>query len=247
MTGADGGRDESVVWHDLECGAYSADLELWGELAAERGGPVLELGCGTGRVGVWLARRGHRVVGLDVDPRFAAELERRATGLPAAARVGDAVDFALDEAFGAVLAPMQLVQLLDGAGERAGCLRSAARHLQPGGLLALAVVEGLAADYAGEPASALPDAREVEGWVHSSLPLETVLAGNRFVVRRLRQTVSPEGALDEEVNEVELRVLSAGELEAEGAAAGLRPIGRREIPATDAHVGSTVVLLERAA
>ncbi len=41
---------ERAIWHDAECGAYAADLALWEELAAAAGGPVLDLGCGTGRV-----------------------------------------------------------------------------------------------------------------------------------------------------------------------------------------------------
>ena len=39
-----------VVWHDVECGGYDADLPLWRELAREAGGPVLDVGAGTGRV-----------------------------------------------------------------------------------------------------------------------------------------------------------------------------------------------------
>jgi len=67
------------------------------------------------------------------------------------------------------------------------------------------------------------------------------------VLRRLRQTVGPEGNMSDEMNEVVLRVLRAAELEGEAAEAGLLPAGRREIPATEDHVGSTVVLLEKGA
>jgi len=55
----------AVIWHDVECGGYEGDLALWRELAAA-GGPILDLGCGTGRVALDLARRGHRVHGLDL-------------------------------------------------------------------------------------------------------------------------------------------------------------------------------------
>ena len=48
---------EHVAWHDVECGGYDADLPLWRELAARRGGPVLDVGAGTGRVALDLARR----------------------------------------------------------------------------------------------------------------------------------------------------------------------------------------------
>ena len=47
---------EIVMWHDIECGGYAEDFALWRELAAEAGGPVLDIGAGTGRVSIDLAR-----------------------------------------------------------------------------------------------------------------------------------------------------------------------------------------------
>jgi predicted RNA methylase len=83
----------TTIWHDVECGAYSADLALWEEMAGEAGGPVLELGCGTGRVALHLARRGYPVVGVDLDPELVAALSERAGGLPVQAIAADARDF----------------------------------------------------------------------------------------------------------------------------------------------------------
>jgi len=54
-----------VIWHDVECGAYAADLPLWRDLAISHAGPVLDVGAGTGRVSLHLAGQGHRVVALD--------------------------------------------------------------------------------------------------------------------------------------------------------------------------------------
>ncbi len=239
-------QDAAVVWHDLECGTYTEDLSTWAALVTEGDGAVLDLGCGTGRVALALANDGRRVIALDRDPGFIAELARRAAGLPVATHVGDAAGFELGERFRVVLAPMQLVQLLGGGGERERCLRCVAEHLVDGGLLAAAIVEGTPAAMPGEAwAPPLPDAREVDGWVYSSLPLETGIDAERIVVRRLRQVVSPSGELSEEVDETPLWRLTADRLEDEARAAGLRPAGRRPIPAGDAHVGSTVVLLEK--
>jgi cyclopropane fatty-acyl-phospholipid synthase-like methyltransferase len=88
-----------AIWQDLECGGYTADLGLWDELASEAGGPVLDLGCGVGRVALHLGRRGHPVAGLDLDPELVAAFNERAAaeGLEARAASGDARDFELGE------------------------------------------------------------------------------------------------------------------------------------------------------
>jgi hypothetical protein len=89
----------------------------------------------------------------------------------------------------------------------------------------------------------LPDVREVDGWVYSSLAVEAAVGEGEIIIHRLRQTVSPGGELNEESNEVRITTFPAAQLEAEAAAAGLAPLARHEIPATDIHVGSTVVVL----
>ena len=232
----------NAIWHDVECGSYAADLPLWEELA-ERGGPVLELGCGTGRVALHLARRGHEVVGLDCDPELLAVLEERGVGLPVSALEADACDFELDDVASIVLAPTHLLQLLDDSGERAESLGCIAEALQPGGLLAAAIIEEMPEPDGAPPP--LPDVREVDGWVYSSLATEAAIGPGEIIVRRLRHTVSPEGSLSEEPNEIRIATFAAETLESEAAAFGLLPAGRHEIPATELHVGSLVVLLER--
>ncbi len=233
----------AIIWHEVECGAYAADLALWEELAASRPGATLDLGCGSGRVALHLARRGHGVHGLDLDAALVESFNQRATGLAAVAAIGDARNFDLGTRFGVVLAPMQLLQLFGDPAERRRCLRCVASHLSDDGLAAFAIVESMPASIdAGPP---LPDAREVDGWVYSSLPIDAEVYSGSIRIRRLRQTVSPQGELEEELYEIGLRTLDADSLESEAREVGLSPVGRRPIPATDAHVGSTVVLLER--
>jgi hypothetical protein len=140
---------------------------------------------------------------------------------------------------------MQLVQLFAGGEERRRCLRCVAGHLAPGGIAAFAIVEEMPEPV--DTAPPLPDAREIDGWVYSSLPIEATVDSGEIRVRRLRQAVSPAGELSEELNEVVLQALDAAALEREAEDAGLSPAGRRVITPTAEHVGSTVVLLEREA
>lgn len=248
------------IWHDVECGSYAADLPLWEELAARQEGPVLELGCGTGRVALHLARRGHRVYGLDRDPELLDVLAERAadslhtrvgqeSDAPGGGAVtpihADAREFQVPEPVALALAPTHLLQLLPTPAERNECLRCVASALRPGGLFAASIIEGMpGADDAPPP---LPDVREVDGWVYSSLAVEAAVGPGEIIVRRLRHAVSPEGELREEPNEIRIATFSASSLEGDAEAAGLRPAGRREIPETDLHVGSTAVLLEKSA
>jgi len=233
-----------AIWHDVECGAYGADLGLWEELATQADGPVLELGCGTGRVVLHLARRGFETVGLDRDPELIGALEQRSAGLPVRTVLADAQRFSHDEELALVLAPTQMLQLLPDSESRLSCLRSVSAALRPGGRFAAAILEGMPEPDGAPPP--LPDVREVDGWVYSSLAVEAAVGPGEIVVHRLRQTVSPSGEFAEEPNQVRITTFPASQLEAEAAEAGLAPVERRAIPATDIHVGSLVVVLERA-
>lgn len=238
-----------VIWNDVECGGYTADLPLWEKLADQAEGPIMDLGCGTGRVTLHLARReAELVIGVDRDPDLVAAVWERAAGmLPADAEIEDARAFEFATRFALVLGPMQLIQLLADSQERIACLESTFRSLLPGGRAAFAIVEEPPAPMPDGAAPPLPDVRQIEGWIYSSLPLEPVVAAGTILLRRLRQTVDPDGEMVEEMNEIELALLTAEALEEEGRQVGLEPAGRREVPATDAHVGSTVVLFEKAA
>jgi SAM-dependent methyltransferase len=237
-----------VIWNDVECGGYEADLPLWEELAAEHSGPILELGCGSGRVTLRLAEKTEELVlGVDHDPDLVAAVWARAHGHAGDAEVGDVRAFEFACEFRLALAPMQLIQLLPERADRTCCLACVADHLAPGGVAAFAVLEEEPEVYVDEASPPSPDVRQVGEWVYSSLPLPPHCDEDSIVVRRLRQVVSPEGSLREDLSEIHLQKLSAATLEAEAAELGLQPLGRREIPASSDHVGSTVVLLEKEA
>jgi SAM-dependent methyltransferase len=232
------------VWHDLECGYYTADLQLWEELS-HQGDSVLDLGCGNGRVTMHLARLGRKVTGLDTEKRFLEVLEGRAAqcGLTVDTVCADVRGFDLGVQFDAVFAPMQLVQLLKGSAERKAMLAGAARHLRPGGVFAATLMnleDELVGDEYGPPR---PDVREVNHWVFSSLSLAANLVerGRAIQIDRLRTAVSPEGEQHTTIDEVRLELVSPAFLEREVAAAGLDIQEQRTIPPTE-HVGSVVVI-----
>jgi SAM-dependent methyltransferase len=246
----------AVIWHDVECGSYTADLPIWRELAERAGGPVLELGAGTGRVALDLAGRGHDVTALDLDAELLAELAERAKRervavntavadareLAGEAPPGDAGLAAAAPGFALVIAPMQFLQIVGGEASRADVLLGVVRALRPGGLFGSAVA---ALDDAVPPEDAeppLPDVGEREGWVYSSLPLDVRPEPGGVAVERLRQVVSPKGRLTEEHHTQILDSLTPARLEREASEAGLEALERRVIPPTPDHVGSEVIV-----
>jgi SAM-dependent methyltransferase len=232
-----------AIWHDVECGSYDEDLALWRALAEREAGPVLDVGAGTGRVALHLARRGHEVVGLDLEQELLDVLRDRAGDLPVRTVRADARGFDLGaQRFGLILAPMQTVQLLGAAG-RAGFLRSVAAHLRPGGLAACALADALEAFDAEHTEPPLPDIQEHEGIVYSSQPVALRVEGERVAIERIRQVVDRAGRRTAEGDVIHLDRLDAATLASEGAAAGLRPEPAAAIGATADHVGSTVVML----
>lgn len=247
--------DPEAIWHDLECGAYQADLPLWRCLARQHGGAVLEIGAGTGRVAIDLAAHGHRVTALEIDSGLLAELSRRARELgigidgpePALNLVaGDARELDLDQRFGLIVVPMQAIQLLGGPSGRAAFLHRAAGHLRAGGCLAAALTERFELYDASTGGSFLPfaDVRTLPDAVFRSQATAVRQEGTMIVLERRREIVSLRGRRRIEEHRTRLDQLSAAELEREALAAGLRPLARVTIPPTRDHVGSVVVILD---
>jgi SAM-dependent methyltransferase len=237
--------DEAVVWHDVECASYAADLGVWRALAAEHGGALLDIGCGTGRVALDLAAIGHEVTALDSDPALVAALASRARERELRVRtaVADARSFELGRKFALAIAPMQVVQLLGGETGRAALLRHVHAHLEPGGVFAAALADPFEDFPEEESLPPLPDVREDAGWVFSSTPVAMRAAGGSTEIDRLRQAVSPQGELTESMATIVLDQLTPEQIEAEAEGA-FRVLPRRSVPETEGYVGSTVVVLE---
>ncbi len=251
-----------VVWHDLECGCYSADLPLWRELAAGADA-VLDVGAGSGRVTLDLARHGHRVTALDLDAELLHALRERAAGMAVETVCADARTFSLDRRdFPVCIAPMQTVQLLGGTSGRVEFMRRARAHLAPGGLLACAIaVDVDAFDCAAGDLGPSPEIVRVNGIEYVSRATR-VHVGRRIVRIERERTVADSAQLEgavptssskvagaatraqpaRERDVVELDRVSVAQLQREGREAGLTPAGTRAIAATDEHTSSVVVM-----
>lgn len=234
----------AVIWHDIECGSYRADLPLWRALARRYGDPILEVGAGTGRVSLDLARLGYDVTALDCDAELLGELAQRAAGTSLKTVLADARSFALARRFALCLVPMQAVQLLGASEQRVAFLRCARGCLRAGGALAIALTEVIE-EYSvpdGAPPP-LPDIRELDGVVYASRPVAVRRRREGFVIERVREIVAADGSREVHENRILLHRLRATELEREGREAGYRVLDHARVSATVEYVGSEVVVL----
>ncbi|MCA9889470.1 MAG: class I SAM-dependent methyltransferase, partial [Anaerolineae bacterium] len=69
-------------YYDIETADRTDDLVLYSELAGQYGGPIFDVGCGTGRVLLHLAQEGHKVHGIDSSRAMLDLLDNRLAALP---------------------------------------------------------------------------------------------------------------------------------------------------------------------
>jgi SAM-dependent methyltransferase len=238
-----------AIWQEVEFGSYGADLPLWVELAEATDGPVAELGAGAGRVALHLAGHGHEVIAVERDADLASELDRLAGegNVSLSVVAGDLAspaELRLPARPSLAIGPLHVIQVLD-APARQPLLARLVELMAPGGTLALTLVDESTLLSAGAASTQiLPDMRELEGWVYSSDPLWVQVGDHALTVRRLRETVSPEGRMQRTVHDEILHRVSPEALELEAEQAGFRPAGRRQISSGPQEADSTLVLLE---
>jgi SAM-dependent methyltransferase len=117
----------------------SGDVAFYLELVRETGGPVLELGCGTGRTLIPIARAGIECVGLDASPAMLRVLREKAPEIEVVE--GDMRSFDLARRFRVITMPFRgLSHLLD-VDAQLGCLACVKRHLTPDGVFAFDVFD----------------------------------------------------------------------------------------------------------
>ncbi|SHF18171.1 Methyltransferase domain-containing protein [Seinonella peptonophila] len=136
--------DQSIYqwpqYYDWTSEGLDHDTFYYLELAKQTGGPVLELGCGTGRVALAIAREGVEVVGLDVEAKMLEYANAKASALGIEDRVtwihSDMSDFNLSKTFPLIIIPYRSFQHLDTVQMQMNALQAIRHHLDDEGLFA---------------------------------------------------------------------------------------------------------------
>jgi SAM-dependent methyltransferase len=123
------------------------DVMFYGDAARQYGDPILELGCGTGRITMELAEAGQRITGLDLSERMLERAVKKRAKLPVEARErvhlvqGDMQRFDLGEKFRLIIIPFRPFQHLLEVQQQVDFLGCVRKHLAPGGKLVLDVFQ----------------------------------------------------------------------------------------------------------
>ncbi|MFN0249617.1 MAG: class I SAM-dependent methyltransferase [Kofleriaceae bacterium] len=134
--------------YDYEYRRRRADVTFYRQLAKKRlgaSGRILELGAGSGRVTIPLARDGHTVLGIDQMPPMLARLHQRAQKVAPSVqkriqtKVADLCTFAVPGVYPLAIAAFNVIEHLYTRVELHACLRQVAAHLEPGGAFAFDV------------------------------------------------------------------------------------------------------------
>jgi SAM-dependent methyltransferase len=132
--------DEWAGLYDWATAWKQEDIPFYIEEARSSGGPVLELGCGTGRVAIPIARAGIEIVGLDSSTEMLRVARRKARGLgPLPGKLTwvqrDMHRFSLKRRFALVIIPFRGFLSLLNVEEQRRCLEAVKAHLAPDGKL----------------------------------------------------------------------------------------------------------------
>lgn len=206
-------------YYDLITPADSGDVGLWLSYAGRTDRPVLEVGTGTGRIALALARAGHEVTGLDVSAAMLARARQKAEddALDVTFVQGRVQDLALErDHYGLAILPADVFLYCEDGEEQVALLQALAGALHFNGLLAVDVpgpALWLDPSTNGQPllAHSLPleDGLTLDVWhVHED---DLALQGRTLLVTY--ETTAPDGTIHRQRSTHRLRYLYRFELE----------------------------------
>ena len=172
------------------------DVDFYVAEARAADGPVLELGCGTGRILLPTARAGVRITGLDSSVNMLTRCRAKLATQPEVIRSltdvvrGDLASFDLGREYALITMPFRPFQHLLTVERQLGCLRSVRKHLAPRGRLIFDVFH------------VNPESVYSKAWMEEKDEGETRLPDGRIVRRTVRIAAFHRA---QQVNDVEFR------------------------------------------
>ncbi len=111
------------------------DIPFYKRQVERYGDPVLELGCGTGRITIPIAREGHEIIGLDISDKLLNRAKDKAKneGLDINWIKGDMRDFSLDKRFDLIFIPFNSIHHILTLEDLEKVLNNVRKHLKPEG------------------------------------------------------------------------------------------------------------------
>lgn len=225
-----------AAFYDLDLRDDPGDLDLYLALADREGGPVLELGVGTGRLAVPLAAAGHAVTGVDDDAAMLARAAARWDDARATAHgpstgalelvQADLLEVDLGARFGLAFLALNSLFLMATYERQVAAVRALARHLRTGGLALVDVWLPSADELSAYDARlALEWLRPDEDGLHQvaklgSARLDTA-AATVTLTTFFDRWATAGGPVERTARTDELRLVTAAELTAMAQAAGL--------------------------
>jgi len=124
--------------HQADPSVVGPVVDFLADLAGD--GDALELGVGTGRIALPLARRGVRVHGLDLSEAMVAKLRAKPDGDRIAVTIGDFATTRVDGTFAVAYLVVNTIMNLTTQEEQVACFRNVAAHLERGGCFVIEVM-----------------------------------------------------------------------------------------------------------
>jgi len=132
---------QEVQFYDISVPDWPGEIDFYLGIAnevKEKGGSILEVGCGTGRVALRLALEGIPVTGMDLSPEMLAAARQKSQGVSNVRWVeSDMKDFDLFERFDLIIIPGHSFQFMLTPSDQIACLKSIGHHLENDGKLVI--------------------------------------------------------------------------------------------------------------
>jgi len=220
-------------FYDLDLQGYEDDISWYRALASDRGGPVLELGCGTGRVALALAADRVEVVGVDISEAMLAIARERSEDPGPLWVCDDLRCLDLGREFPLVLVPLGGLQHMESLDDLVAAFEVIRRHVGPDGAAIVDVEAPLPDDFTPGPQPLIehwtrlwrPVGETSEMTVSKLVSVEAYPSESRRAVTWHFDVQGAETPLRRVTAQFDLRTMTVGELELAARLAGLEVAG----------------------